>query len=97
MAIDPRSGFPTFPFPTDLPRRRPDQPIPDDTLDRPAVDELGMAEDIDERSPIFWLPIATMIAIALLIGVAFYFFGPHTGPNVRAEAGAITKIEPSPN
>ena len=45
----------------------------------------------------FWLPIATIIAVALLMGVAYYFFGPHTGPNVRAEAGAITKIEPSPN
>jgi hypothetical protein len=97
MAIDPRSGFPTVPFPTDLPRRRPDQPIPDDILDRPAVDELGMAEDIDQRSPMFWLPIAITIAIALLIGVAYYFFGPHTGPNVPADAGAVTKIEPRPN
>ena len=43
----------------------------------------------------FWLPIA--IAIALFIGVAYYFFGPHTGPNVRADAGAVTKSEPSPN
>ena len=98
MAIDPRS-FPTFPFPTipndDLPRRRPDQPIPDETLDRPAVDELGMAEDIEERRPMFWLPIA--IAIALFIGVAYYFFGPHSAPSVRADAGVVTKSEPSPN
>ena len=54
-----------------------------------------MAEDIDERRPVFWLPIA--IAIALLIGVAYYFFGPQTGPDVRADAGAVTQSEPSPN
>ena len=87
------SGSPTSP--TFFRGGRPDEPIPDDTLDRPAVDELGMAEDIDERRPVFWLPIA--IAIALLIGVAYYFFGPHTGPKARADAGAVTKSEPSPN
>ena len=99
MAIDPRSV-------SDLLRFRPFQMTtfrgggqisrsPDETLDRPAVDELGMAEDIEERRPMFWLPIA--IAIALFIGVAYYFFGPHSAPSVRADAGVVTKSEPSPN
>ena len=43
MATDPRTGFQTTPTrPDDMPRR-PDEPIP--SVDRPANDELGMAED----------------------------------------------------
>ena len=83
MAIDPATGI-DIPSPSDEFRRR----RPDDTIE--------MARDIEERSPAFWLPIA--VAIVLLLGVVYYFFGPQaTGPNVRADVDAITKSEPSPN
>jgi hypothetical protein len=59
----------------------------------PAIPPADMAE----RGTTFWLPVA--IAIALLIGVGYYFYG-HTwnaSPTMRADSGAITKSEPSPN
>jgi hypothetical protein len=38
------------------------------------------------------------IAIALLIGVGYYFFAPNEpNPNVRADVPAVTQPEPSPN
>ena len=82
MAIDPATGI-DIPSPSDDLRRR-------DRLDHPAN------VDLEQRTPSFWIPI--VIAVALLFGVAYIFFGPHTaGPNVRADAGAVTKSEPSPN
>ena len=97
MAIDPRTGFQTVPTRGDeLPRRRPDQLIPDDTLDRPGNDELGMADvNVAERRPNFWLPLA--LFILMLLGAGYYFFGPHNSPTVRADSGAMTKFEPSSN
>jgi hypothetical protein len=53
--------------------------------------------DAEERSPTFWLPIA--IAIALFIGLGYFFYGHawKTNPTMGADSGAITKSEPSPN
>jgi hypothetical protein len=95
MAIDPATGI-NIPSPSDdFRRRRPDEPIRDQ-IDRAANDEVGIAQDIEERSPAFWLPIA--VAVVLLMGVIYYFFGPGmSGPNVRADAGATVKSELSPN
>jgi hypothetical protein len=62
--------FPTPPQ-RELPRRQPDQPIPPDQ--HPANDELGMPEDIEERTPLFWVPLA--IAGVLMIGIGIYFIG----------------------
>jgi hypothetical protein len=76
MATDPRTGFQTTPSrPDDLPRRR-DEPIP--PMDRPANDELSMAEDVEERKAMFWLPIA--IAFVLMLAIGFYFYGPYLAP-----------------
>ena len=53
-------------------------------------------EDPEETRATIWLPIA--IAIALFIGLGYYFYGHiGTGPAMRADSGAITKSEPSPN
>jgi hypothetical protein len=52
----------------DLPRQ-PDEPIP--SVDRPAIDELVMTEDVDTRKATFWLPIA--IAFVLMLAIGFYF------------------------
>jgi hypothetical protein len=83
MAIDPSTGM-DIPSPSDdFRRRRPD-------------DIIEVARDIEERSPAFWLPIA--VAIVLLVGVVYYFFGPHVvGQSVRSDARAIVKSEPRPN
>jgi hypothetical protein len=93
MAIDPATGM-NIPSPADEFRRpRPDQPVPNDRFDRPSSCEMA---EVEERSVGFWVSIA--LVIALLIGGAYYFFGPPMGePNVRADAGAVTKPEPSPN
>ena len=57
----------------------------------------GGAGSAEETQATIWLPIA--IAIALLIGVAYYFYGHawNAGSQVRADNGAVTKSEPSPN
>jgi hypothetical protein len=77
-----------------LPRRRPDQSIPDDTGDMPANDELGLA-DVEQRRSTFWFPLALLILI--LAGAGYYFFDPHNSPTVRADTGGVTKSEPRPN
>ena len=53
--------------------------------------------NLDETRTGKWLPIA--IVVALLMGAAYYFYGQSstTGPQVRADSGAVTKSEPSPN
>jgi hypothetical protein len=52
--------------------------------------------DPEETRATIWLPIA--IALALFIGLGYYFYGHiGTGPAMRADRGAITKSEPSPN
>ena len=53
--------------------------------------------DAEETQATIWLPIA--IAVALLIGVGYYFYGHawKAGPHVRADSGAVTKSEPSPH
>ena len=50
----------------------------------------------EETRATIWLPVA--IAVTLFLGLAYYFYGP-TGPSpaMRADSGAITKSEPSPN
>ena len=63
-------------------------------LDRPANDELGMA-DVEERRPTFWFPLTLLIL--MLLGAGYDFVGPHDSPTVRADSGAVTKSEPRPN
>jgi hypothetical protein len=62
-------------------------------------DETADAGDVrQEESPTLVVPL--LIAIALLIGVAYYFFGGWGAsfPHVRSTDGsAVTKSEPSPN
>ena len=50
----------------------------------------------EERRATIWLPIA--IAVTLFLGLAYYFYG-HVGPSpaMRADSGAITRSDPSPN
>ncbi len=50
----------------------------------------------EERGATIWLPIA--IAVTLFLGLAYYFYG-HVGPSpaMRADSGAVTRSEPSPN
>jgi hypothetical protein len=42
-----------------------------------------------------WMPLAVVIVLMLVIG--FTFYGQSTGPSFRADTGAMTKSEPSPN
>jgi hypothetical protein len=51
----------------------------------------------EETTATMWLPLA--IAIALMIGLGYYFYGQawNTGPHFRADSGTLTKSEPSPN
>jgi hypothetical protein len=44
-----------------------------------------------------WLPIA--LVVVLLVGIGYYLYGStsNTGPSMRADGGAVTKSEPSPN
>jgi hypothetical protein len=44
-----------------------------------------------------WLPIA--LVVVLLVGIGYYLYGSTstTGPSMRADGGAVTKSEPSPN
>ena len=53
--------------------------------------------DLEETRATIWLPIA--IAIALLIGLGYFFYGSTSNTNspMRADSGAVTKPEPSPN
>jgi len=69
------------------PYRAPEVPR-DPTRDPSRLDE--------ERGATIWLPIA--IAVTLFLGLAYYFYG-HVGPSpaMRADSGAITRSEPSPN
>ena len=91
MAIDPATGI-DIPSPSDdFRRRRPDEPIRD-RIDHPTNEALEMARDIEERSLAFWLPIA--VAAVLLVGLCAPFQSQTTRPNVRADAGAITKSKP---
>ena len=48
-----------------------------------------------ERQPGFWLPL--IIAIAIVIGLGYYYYGQSTiSPSMRA-ADAVTKSAPNPN
>ena len=86
MAIDPLSGMDPPPRP---PLRRPDEPLRDDgPLDSPANDEFGIPEDLKERSPSFWVPIA--IAVLLLIGAVAFVMG-HTASAQAPKAATDEK------
>jgi hypothetical protein len=69
MAIDPSTGM-DIPSPSDDFRRR--RPINDLPLDRQR-EIVDIEHDMERRSPAFWLSIA--IAVVLLAGVVYYFFG----------------------
>jgi hypothetical protein len=69
-------------------------------------EDAGLRRDLPKTDPqmvhpeetrtTIWLPIA--IAVALFIGLGYYFYGHvGSGPAMRADSGAITKSEPSPN
>lgn len=70
-------------------------------------EEAGLRRDLPKTDPqmvdpeetraTIWLPVA--IAIALFIGLGYYFYGHTWNANspMRADSGAITKSEPSPN
>ena len=53
--------------------------------------------DMPEAQSSMWLPIA--LVVVLLVGIGYYLYGPTstTGPSMRADSGAVTKSEPSPN
>jgi hypothetical protein len=69
MAIDPATGM-NIPTPSDEFRRQ--RPVNDLPLDR-RQEVIDIERDIEQRSPAFWLPVA--IAVVLLAGVVYYFFG----------------------
>jgi len=50
-----------------------------------------------EAQSSMWLPIA--LVVVLLVGIGYYLYGSSstTGPSMRADGGAVTKSEPSPN
>jgi hypothetical protein len=83
-----------IPTPSDEFRRH--RPISDLPIDHPVHDAAEVGRDIEERSPAFWLPIA--VAVVLLVGVIYYFFGSSFQlPSHRADTAAVTKSEPSKN
>jgi len=53
--------------------------------------------DMPDTQSSMWLPIA--LVVVLLVGIGYYFYGHTwtTGPSMRADSGAVTKSEPSPN
>jgi hypothetical protein len=53
--------------------------------------------DMPEAQSSMWLPIA--LVVVLLVGIGYYLYGSSstTGPSMRADGGAVTKSEPSPN
>jgi hypothetical protein len=53
--------------------------------------------DIPDTQSSMWLPIA--LVVVLLVGIGYYFYGHTwtTSPSMRADSGAVTKSEPSPN
>jgi hypothetical protein len=54
-------------------------------------------DDMPEGQSSMWLPIA--LVVVLLVGIGYYLYGSTstTGPSMRADGGAVTKSEPSPN
>ncbi len=80
---------------TNDPYRAPEVPADPTRRKLPETDPLPL--DTEERRATFWLPIA--IAVVLMIGLGYFFYGhvSNVGPNVRADSGAVTKSEPSPN
>jgi hypothetical protein len=53
--------------------------------------------DMPEGQSSMWLPIA--LVVVLLVSIGYYLYGSTstTGPSMRADGGAVTKSEPSPN
>jgi hypothetical protein len=53
--------------------------------------------NLPEARSSMWLPMA--LAVVLIMGIAYFMFGDRTSttPSTRADSGAVTKSEPSPN
>jgi hypothetical protein len=51
----------------------------------------------EDNHATIWLPLAIVIALMLGIGYYFYGYGGNGTSQVRADSGAVTKSEPSPN
>ena len=72
MAIDPATGM-NIPSPADEFRNR--RPVNDLPLDRPANDEIVELPPVEDRSAAAWL-LPAVVAVVLLTGIVYYFFGP---------------------
>jgi hypothetical protein len=64
--------------------------------DLPRTEPRGDIE-VPQTQSSMWLPIA--LVVVLLLGIGYFLYGgpTTTTPTTRADGGAVTKSEPSPN